>query len=82
MHRYIEGPLFFGLSQGLTYIGGLKLMKRLSRARLAMVIALTFGIGLNVMAHHGWADFDRTKTVELSGVIVESKCQNPREGEI
>ena len=29
------------------------------------------------MAHHGWADFDRSKKVEISGVIVESKYENP-----
>jgi len=30
-----------------------------------------------VMAHHGWADFDRTKQVEVSGIIIESKYENP-----
>jgi hypothetical protein len=52
-------------------------MNRLLRARPVMVIACALSVGLNVMAHHGWADFDRSKTVELSGVIVESKYQNP-----
>lgn len=49
-------------------------MKRLF---LALAIALALSGGLSVMAHHGWADFDRSKKVEVSGVIVESKYENP-----
>ena len=41
------------------------------------MIALALGASLNVMAHHGWADFDRSKKVEVTGVIVESKYENP-----
>lgn len=52
-------------------------MKRLFMARLAIVIAFALSVGLNVMAHHGWADFDRSKKVEVSGLIVESKYENP-----
>ena len=44
---------------------------------LTLILALTLGAGLNVMAHHGWADFDRSKKVEVTGVIVESKYENP-----
>ena len=44
---------------------------------LTLVIALALGTGLNAMAHHGWADFDRSKKVEVTGVIVESKYENP-----
>ena len=52
-------------------------MKRLFMARLAIVTAFALSVGLNVMAHHGWADFDRSKKVEISGIIVESKYENP-----
>jgi hypothetical protein len=45
--------------------------------RLAVAITLALSFSLNVLAHHGWADFDRSKTVEISGVIVESKYENP-----
>lgn len=49
-------------------------MRRLFWAFFA--IAMTSGV-LSVTAHHGWADFDRSKKVEVSGVIVESKYENP-----
>ena len=50
-------------------------MKHLSLMRLVIVLALS--AGFTVMAHHGWADFDRSKKVEVNGVIVESKYENP-----
>ena len=50
-------------------------MKRLFVMHFAIVLVL--GVGFSVMAHHGWADFDRSKKVEVSGVIVESKYENP-----
>lgn len=52
-------------------------MKHLFVARLAIMIVLMLSTGLNIMAHHGWADFDRSKKVEISGIIVESKYENP-----
>jgi hypothetical protein len=45
--------------------------------RQALVIALALSAGINVLGHHGWADFDRSKKVEVSGVIIESKYENP-----
>ena len=50
-------------------------MKCLFLMHFAIVLALS--AGLTVMAHHGWADFDRSKKVEVNGVIVESKYENP-----
>ena len=50
-------------------------MKRLSIVHFAIVLLLS--AGLTVMAHHGWADFDRSKKVEVNGVIIESKYENP-----
>lgn len=49
----------------------------MKRLLLTLVIAITLSGGLKVMAHHGWADFDRSKKVEVAGVIVESKYENP-----
>ena len=40
-------------------------------------ILLLLGGTFTVLAHHGWADFDRSKKVEVNGVIVESKYENP-----
>ena len=28
-------------------------------------------------AHHGWSDYDASKTLTLTGTIVESKYENP-----
>ncbi|HJU92854.1 MAG TPA: DUF6152 family protein [Pyrinomonadaceae bacterium] len=53
------------------------MMQRLFIARSAVAVIAALSLGLNVMAHHGWADFDRSKKVEISGVIVESKYENP-----
>ena len=52
-------------------------MQRLFIARVVMGAIFVLSIGLNAMAHHGWADFDRSKKVEISGIIVESKYENP-----
>jgi Family of unknown function (DUF6152) len=52
-------------------------MKRLFVSRLPIITVFMLSTGLNVMAHHGWADFDRSKKVEISGIIVESKYENP-----
>jgi tRNA(Ile2) C34 agmatinyltransferase TiaS len=52
-------------------------MNRSLIATLVIIGTLALSVGSNVRAHHGWADFDRTRKVELSGVIVESKYENP-----
>lgn len=53
-------------------------MKRLFMARrLAIGTVFAMSVGLTVMAHHGWADFDRSKKVEIGGIIVESRYENP-----
>ena len=52
-------------------------MKRLYMLGLAAVTVFALNAGLNVMAHHGWTNFDRSRKVEVSGVIVESKYENP-----
>ena len=53
-------------------------MKRLFLVRLTLglIVGLSVGVGI-VVAHHGWADFDRTKKVEINGIILESKYENP-----
>ena len=50
-------------------------MKRLFLTHFGIILVLS--AGFSVMAHHGWADFDRSKKVEVNGVIVESKYENP-----
>ena len=50
-------------------------MKRLFSMHFAIVLSLS--AAFTAMAHHGWADFDRSKKVEVNGVIVESKYENP-----
>jgi hypothetical protein len=54
-------------------------MKTLTRLAMALTICLSLIdlAGSATAAHHGWADYDRTKTVEISGVVVESKYENP-----
>ena len=52
-------------------------MKRLFVARLAIMSVFIVSTGLHLMAHHGWADFDRSKKVKISGTIIESKYENP-----
>jgi hypothetical protein len=67
-----------GLAESDGYLErGEQLMRFLSLARLAIVTIFALSVGLNVMAHHGWADFDRSKRVEISGIILESKYENP-----
>ena len=50
-------------------------MKRLFMMHFAIVLMLS--AAFSVLAHHGWADFDRSRKVEVNGVIVESKYENP-----
>jgi hypothetical protein len=52
-------------------------MRRLFAARWAAAVSVVLSLCLNVTAHHGWADFDRSRRVEISGVVVESKYENP-----
>jgi tRNA(Ile2) C34 agmatinyltransferase TiaS len=52
-------------------------MNRFHIAGLTIVTVFVMSVGLNAMPHHGWADFDRSKKVEISGIIVESKYENP-----
>lgn len=52
-------------------------MKRFLVTRSAILSVLLITAAVSVAAHHGWADFDRTKRVEINGVIVESRYENP-----
>lgn len=49
------------------------------RARYAPVIAWSaFWIATAfVLAHHGWSEYDETKTLNLTGVIRESSYESP-----
>jgi len=44
---------------------------------MALLVLVVAPSGSALMGHHGWADFDRTKQVEVSGIIIESKYENP-----
>ncbi len=55
-------------------------MNRVVLVRIALTLAV---IGTLISppatnaAHHGWADFDRSRRVEFSGVIIASRYANP-----
>jgi hypothetical protein len=51
--------------------------KSLALARVAAAVAVAAGLISEAAAHHGWADFDRGRTVEVSGVVTESRYANP-----
>ncbi len=34
-------------------------------------------VGTSVLAHHGWSDYDSSRTLTLKGVIKESRYSNP-----
>lgn len=44
--------------------------------RIATLFALLLLV-LPAHAHHGWGDYDNSKTLSLTGTIVESKYENP-----
>lgn len=52
-------------------------MNRLINPGWLLASAVALSVCLTVMAHHGWADFDRSRKVEVSGQIIESKYENP-----
>jgi hypothetical protein len=51
------------------------LMKFSTRALLTL--ALSCGIAATLLAHHGWSEYDATKTLTLTGTIKESGYDNP-----
>ena len=52
-------------------------MRDLSLARFVVATLAVLSLALNVAAHPGWTDFERGRRVEISGVTVESKYENP-----
>ncbi|HVE66314.1 MAG TPA: DUF6152 family protein [Thermoanaerobaculia bacterium] len=52
---------------------------RSSRARHVLVLAWSaFWIAATfLLAHHGWTDYDETRTLNLTGVIQESSYESP-----
>lgn len=44
--------------------------------RIAALFVLLL-LALPTQAHHGWGDYDNSKTLTLTGKIVESKYQSP-----
>jgi len=37
----------------------------------------TFSLSATVLAHHGWSEYDSSKTLNLTGVIKESGYEHP-----
>ena len=52
-------------------------MNRALIVTLVIMGAFALSVAPNATAHHGWADFDRSRKVEVTGVIIESKYENP-----
>ena len=38
---------------------------------------MTFAMASSILAHHGWSEYDASKTLEFTGVIRESSYSNP-----
>jgi hypothetical protein len=47
------------------------------RANCYLALLLTFGLGPRAYAHHGYAAYDLTKTVTLSGTVSDLSLANP-----
>lgn len=43
----------------------------------AVIAAAVAGWSCSVFAHHGWSEYDSSKTLRLSGKIVESGYEHP-----
>lgn len=42
-----------------------------------IVVAFGIGIAIPVAAHHGWSEYDSTKTLTFTGRILESGYEHP-----
>ncbi len=49
----------------------------LNKKLLVVVAATLMALATATWAHHGWSEYDATKTLTLTGTIVESKYENP-----
>ena len=41
------------------------------------IIAITAALAMPALAHHGWSEYDNSKTLKLTGSIVESGYEHP-----
>src|SRR4029450_6314845 len=70
--RKVEG------SQGLKVAGSKGRRVRRKTMKLPQTIALcAVLLTTTLTAHHGWSDYDQTKTLTLKGVIREMSYSNP-----
>jgi hypothetical protein len=46
-------------------------------ARMSWALTVGFLLASSALAHHGWTGYDETKTLNLTGTIVESGYDNP-----
>ena len=42
-----------------------------------LIAIIAAAAAFSAWAHHGWSDYDASKTLTLTGTIVESKYENP-----
>jgi hypothetical protein len=52
-------------------------MTRLRLATLLSAIGLLLPLGVTVLAHHGWGEYDSRKPLTLTGTVKESGYENP-----
>ena len=55
-------------------------MKRKSNttwSSLCVALVVTCAMAGSVFAHHGWSQYDATKTLNFTGIIRESSYSNP-----
>lgn len=48
-----------------------------SRVRVLLTAGLSCAVAATLLAHHGWNDYDSTKTLNLTGTIKASGYENP-----
>ncbi|EJF10961.1 MULTISPECIES: DUF6152 family protein [Pontibacter] len=45
-------------------------------AKLLLILLLPFSVALSTL-HHGWANYDQTKTLDYTGLVEEITYENP-----
>lgn len=52
-------------------------MKKIASRYLSLAFIIGALLAGTALAHHGWANYDETKTLNMTGVIQESGYSNP-----
>ena len=45
--------------------------------KTALALGAVAALATSAQAHHGWSDYDDKTTLNLTGIVVESKYENP-----